>query len=38
MEAIETQLNENKSKNINSKLRDMSVYTSHKSIFLRCCN
>lgn len=32
-ETIETQLNQNKSKNINSKLRDMSVYTSTNQFF-----
>ena len=31
-ETIETQ-NQNKSKNINSKLRDMSVYTSTNQFF-----
>jgi len=32
-ESIETQLKQNKSKNINSKLRDMSVYTSTNQFF-----
>ena len=31
--AIMTQLKENKSKNINSKFRDMSVYTSTNQFF-----
>ena len=32
-EAIKVKLNQNKSKNINSKLRDMTVYTSTNQFF-----
>ena len=33
VEALNTQLKQNKSKNLNSKLRDMTVYTSTKMFF-----